>query len=114
MTADKSAQLLVPGELKRERAAKRRIAPGAPVVGADGQFSSPPGIAIQGWKRPTTARMARILRAIGLTPSQHGVWVGWPAKKGLAMNPTWTEKQWYFCVLENYEMIKNPPEMEAK
>lgn len=62
-------------------------------------------------KKLTTGRMTRILRAIGLTPSQHAVWVGWPLKKYIEMNPSWTERRWFDMVCENRAMIENPPEL---
>lgn len=80
-----------------------------PVVGTDGHYASPSGLSVQSRKRLTTERMTRILRAVGLTPSQHAVWVGWSLKQFIEANPTWTERQWFDLLCENRQYIINPP-----
>lgn len=113
-TRSKNTALFVPGGRsgvqRRKRPTGRDRGIVVPGIGSQGHFESPPGIAILRRKKLTTGRMTRILRAIGITVSQHGVWVGWPLSKYIDANPSWTEFQWYQLVCENRALILNPPD----
>lgn len=56
--------------------------------------------------RPTSARMARILKLLGLTGNQHTAWCGWSPKDWLKHNPQFSEREWTILVAENYDRIK--------
>ena len=60
-------------------------------------------------KRPTTARMMRILRLLGLTRVQHDRWCGFLLRDWLRENPSWTEQQWAELVAENIDRIRSEP-----
>jgi hypothetical protein len=63
------------------------------------------GISVRN-KPPTTARMTRILKLLGITPSLHGAWSGLSLKDWLKTNPTWTEQEWARLVAENFDRIQ--------
>lgn len=65
------------------------------------------GIHISGTKSLTTGRMTRILRALGVTPSQHGFWTGLTLAEWIKTNPSWRERRWYELVVENLELIRS-------
>lgn len=63
------------------------------------------GVKVSRSRRPGTGRMTRILRALGLTPTQHGRWCGLSLAEWLAANPGFTERDWHDLVIENYNAI---------
>lgn len=58
-------------------------------------------------KKPTTARMGKILTELDITRNQFEIWCGLKLKQWIEYNPTWTEKEWYDLVSENTGSMKN-------
>ncbi len=56
--------------------------------------------------KATTSRMARILKRLGVTGTQHSAWCGFSPKEWVKSNPGWTEREWALLVAENIERIK--------
>lgn len=53
----------------------------------------------------TVPRMTRILRLMALTPTQFNRWCGLTLPEWIKTNPTWTERQLFKLVQENYAAI---------
>lgn len=63
------------------------------------------GIRLKPRGKLTTGRLTRILRAMALTPSKFAAWTGFTLKQYIDANPSWTERQVFELVQENYATI---------
>lgn len=109
MAPEKRARVKPPERQKRGSpptpvGAQRKLSADTPRFRASGDGLV--GIKLRPRGKLTTARMTRILRAMALTPSQHGAWTGYTLDEYIKANPTWTERKWFEIVQENYATVQ--------